>query len=188
MRDDLVRADERRRELARTQARSAIDGTLARELRSDGFLDWLLAASLRELVAGASVRLRALSERYTLEVRDGGFCVVDHDNGGELRSADTLSGGETFLTSLALALELSEQVQATAGAVRLDSIFIDEGFGTLDAETLETVAAAIESLPRAGRMVGIITHVAELTERMPARIQVTKGVDGSRVEVMGAGP
>jgi len=187
LRNDLARAEELRTELARKQADAATFGTLARELRSDGFLDWLLAESLRELVQGASVRLRELSDRYTLDLRDGEFCAVDHDNGGELRSADTLSGGETFLTSLALALELSEQVQATAGAVRLDSLFIDEGFGTLDAETLETVASAIESLQRAGRMVGIITHVAELTERMPARIQVVKGPDGSRVEVVRTG-
>ena len=88
-----------------------------------------------------------------LEVVDSDFLVVDHDNARERRSADTLSGGETFLASLALALELSQQVQRAAGAVLLDSLFIDEGFGTLDPETLEMATEAIESLPVGGRMV-----------------------------------
>jgi exonuclease SbcC len=112
------------------------------------------------------------------------FFVVDHDNGRERRRADTLSGGETFLTSLALALQLSEQVQRAAGAVRLDSLFIDEGFGTLDADTLATVSDAILQLGRGHRMVGIITHVQELTAALPARIEVVRGADGSKIGVV----
>jgi exonuclease SbcC len=126
-----------------------------------------------------------LSGRYTLEYRDDTFDVVDHDNARERRSADTLSGGETFLASLALALELSEQVQGVASAVPLDSLFIDEGFGTLDPETLGTVATAIEALPVGGRMVGIITHVGDLAERLPARIVVEKRAGGSRLRLDG---
>jgi exonuclease SbcC len=84
---------------------------------------------------------------------------------------------------VSLALELSEQIQREAGAVSLDSIFIDEGFGSLDPETLEIVAEAIESLPTGGRMVGIITHIPELTRRLPHRIWVEKAPNGSRYRV-----
>lgn len=181
---DLQKAIALRKDLEVARAEAEVFGTLARELQTDGFLDFLLQESIRKLVTGASIRLRELSDRYSLETRSGDFLVVDHDNADEQRSVDTLSGGETFLVSLALALELSAQIQATAGAVELDSIFIDEGFGTLDAETLEAVAGAIESLPHSGRMVGIITHVVELTERMPARILVEKGADSSRVRLV----
>jgi exonuclease SbcC len=87
------------------------------------------------------------------------------------------------LASLALALELSEQIQARTGPVHLDCLFIDEGFGSLDAETLETVAEAIEQLGRSGRLVGIITHVAELARRMPDRLVVAKSPEGSTVRV-----
>ncbi len=121
-----------------------------------------------------------LSQRYTLDFAGGGFRVLDHDNAGQPRSTDTLSGGETFLASVSLALELSEQIQREAGAVSLDSIFIDEGFGSLDPETLEIVTEAIESLPTGGRMVGIITHIPELTRRLPFRIWVEKSPTGSR--------
>ncbi len=180
----LRKALDLREELATAKVDAEVYGILARELQTDGFLDFLLQESTRQLVAGASVRLRELSARYSLETRAGDFLVVDHDNADEQRSVDTLSGGETFLVSLALALELSAQIQATAGAVELDSIFIDEGFGTLDAETLEAVAGAIESLPHSGRMVGIITHVTELTERMPARLVVEKGAESSSVRLV----
>ncbi|HYV49078.1 MAG TPA: SbcC/MukB-like Walker B domain-containing protein [Myxococcaceae bacterium] len=109
--------------------------------------------------------------------------VVDHDNAGEERSVETLNGGETFRVSPALALQLSEQVQTAAGALRLDGIFIDEGFGTLDPSMLGVVADALQSLPVNGRMVGVITHVAELPGRLPGRIKVERGPDGPRAVV-----
>ena len=89
----------------------------------------------------------------------------------------SLSGGETFQASLAFALALSDHLASLAagGAARLDAIFLDEGFGTLDADSLDTVAATIEALAGGGRMVGIVTHVRELAERMPVRYVVTKG-------------
>ncbi|MCS7172803.1 MAG: hypothetical protein N0A24_05270 [Armatimonadetes bacterium] len=131
------------------------------------------------------MRLLRFSHRYTLEYdEDGSFAVVDHDNAGERRSADTLSGGETFLASLSLALELSEQVQRSSGAVALHSLFIDEGFGTLDPETLDHVACAIEALQTGGRMVGIITHLQELSARLPTRVVVEKRPEGSRIRVV----
>ncbi len=157
---------------------------LARDLQSDKFQAYLLEKTFQDLVHGASLRLMELSQqRYALHFDQDSFHVIDHDHASQLRSADTLSGGETFLASIALALELSEQIQRQAGAVTLDSIFIDEGFGSLDPETLETVASAIESLPTGGRMVGLITHLPELTRRLRYRILVEKNASGSRYRV-----
>jgi exonuclease SbcC len=156
---------------------------LATDLRSDRFQEFILREAFAELVARASGRLFKLSGRYTLDMCDGEFDVLDRDNAGERRSARTLSGGETFLASLALALELSEQVQRAAGAVALDSLFIDEGFGSLDAEALDIATDAVQSLPQGGRMVGIITHISELTARLDARVVVEKRAEGSRVRV-----
>lgn len=171
-------------ELATRRARYGLVRLLADDLRSDGFQAYLLEETFQELVRGASTRLHGLSgARYTLEFEGDEFHVLDHDNARERRSASTLSGGETFLASLALALELSEQVQRASGAVPLESLFIDEGFGTLDPETLDVVAGALESLPTGGRMVGVITHLPELTDRLPARVRVLKSADGSRLVV-----
>ena len=168
-------------------ARHSVHHELAMALRSDKFQSYLLTEAFARLVRGASETLLELSDqRYTLEVKDDDFRVVDHDNARETRSTDTLSGGETFLASLALALQLSEQVQQAAGAIKLDSIFIDEGFGTLDAETLDVVASAIEGLRDSNRTVGIITHVRALASRMPMRIDVRKAPEGSRVELLEA--
>jgi exonuclease SbcC len=177
---DLMRVlDEQRRSLE-------LQRRLAEDLRNDRFQAFLLEEAFRELVQGASLRLFELTGRYTLDYREERFDALDHDNAGERRSVDTLSGGETFLASLALALELSQQVQRAAGAVRLDSLFIDEGFGTLDPETRETIAAALESLKVGGRMVGIVTHLPELTERFEVRLLVEKRREGSRVQVQRA--
>jgi exonuclease SbcC len=183
LRERLDRTGTIRRDLAVARTDLRVAAQLAEDLKSANFQAFVLEETFRELAAGASERLRALSGRYTLEYRDRTFAVIDHDNAGERRSADTLSGGETFLASLALALELSAQVQRAAGAVSLDSLFVDEGFGTLDAGTLDAAASAIESLPVAGRMVGIVTHVPELAERLPARVIVDKRGDGSRVRI-----
>ena len=139
----------------------------------------MLAEVLDGLVAGASVILHDLSSgAYSLAVDDDGeFSVIDHRNADERRSAKTLSGGETFQASLALALALAEQLSslAAAGAARIEATFIDEGFGTLDEETLETVASTIEALGGDDRLVGVVTHVPALAERVPVRLEVAKG-------------
>ena len=98
---------------------------------------------------------------------------------GTTRAVSTLSGGESFLASLALALGLSDVVQAYAGGIRLDAIFVDEGFGTLDPESLDFAVRALQDLQQAGRMVGIISHVAELKEWIDARLEVTATQRGS---------
>lgn len=163
-----------------------VHSQLAGDLRSDKFQAYVLEEAFTELVNGASTRLLSLTEeRYSLMFEDDNILVVDNDNGGETRISDTLSGGETFLTSLSLALELSDQVQRAAGAVNLDSLFIDEGFGTLDPDTLGLVSATIQSLQAGGRMVGIITHIPELRDEFAQQIIVTKHEGFSTAEVLG---
>jgi len=166
--------------------RAQVAQSLHRHLSARGFENWLLDDAVVALVAHATEVLLDLSEgQYSLVVDDkGGFGVVDHRNADERRLARTLSGGETFLASLALALALADQIGnlAAGGAARLESLFLDEGFGTLDPDTLDTVAATMENLAAGGRMVGVITHVRDLAERVPVRFEVTKGPGGSTVE------
>ncbi|MBN2622734.1 MAG: SMC family ATPase [Acidimicrobiales bacterium] len=175
---ERLRADAR----AATESQQVADA-LAGHLAANRFEKWLLDEALHQLVAGASEMLSELSgSAYALAVdaRSGGFAVVDHTNASQVRSARTLSGGETFLASLALALALADQVAALAvgGSARLESLFLDEGFGTLDPDTLDVVATALDELGARGRMVGIVTHVRELAERLPVRFEVRK-VGGS---------
>ena len=106
--------------------------------------------------------------------------VIDHYNGTE-RSVKTLSGGESFQASLSLALGLSDEIQASAGGIRLDSMFVDEGFGSLDEESLEQALKALNSLADGRRLVGIISHVSELKERIDNKIIVTKQCGGEGV-------
>jgi len=179
---------------------------LAGLLRADRFQAYIQRAALKTLAEDASRHLRLISEnRYELDLeetpegRDSAyrresqeFVVVDHWGELDRRSVKTLSGGETFLASLALALALAERLPelgAAARPTRLDSLFLDEGFGTLDEASLEAVADALDRLhlegdgaSGSGRMIGVITHRPELAERMPSRIRVIKSQDGSRVE------
>ena len=152
---------------------------LSRDLQRNQFPEFLLTRVQEQLAYRASGILRETSEgRYDLRLIDGNYFVLDAWNTGEARDAKTLSGGETFMASLALALALSETI---AGNTVLGALFLDEGFGTLDPDTLNSVATVLENLTHEGRMVGLITHVSELTERLPARLQVTKGQGGSTV-------
>lgn len=187
MKQRLVRSRELREQLDAEQAALRVVELLAGDLRSDRFQAYLLYEVFTELVKGASARLLKLTgERYSLRFDDDEIRVVDHDNADETRISDTLSGGETFLTSLALALELSDQVQRAVGAVNLDSLFIDEGFGTLDPDTLALVSETFQGLRVGGRMVGIITHIPELRDEFAQQIIVTKRQGFSTVEVHGA--
>ena len=142
-----------------------------------------------QVVAAANVRLAAMSAgRYELTRTDEGgtrrersgltLAVIDRHTGEE-RSPASLSGGETFYTSLALALGLADVVRAEAGGVDLDTLFIDEGFGSLDADTLDQVMAVIDDLRDRGRVVGIVSHVADLKDRVPERLEVRRLPGGS---------
>ncbi|MER7165923.1 SMC family ATPase [Micromonospora sp. NPDC000207] len=161
---------------------------LAGHLRANNFERWLLAEALDLLVDGASRILRELScGQYDLVHDKGEFFVVDHHDAGLRRGVRTLSGGETFQASLALALALSEQLAGlSTTSASLESIVLDEGFGTLDVATLDTVAATLESLAARGdRMVGVVTHVPALAERIPVRFEVRKDARTARVERTG---
>ena len=165
-------------EIATQEGRHRLASELHTELRSDHFVDFLLSESLELLARDASLRLMQFSTgRYELQTVKGDFLVLDHQNGDERRSVKTLSGGETFLASLALALSLSEhlpEISGTGGAVALESLFLDEGFGSLDAESLDLAVQGLEALVDGNRMVGVISHVEELSERMPSRVHVEK--------------
>jgi DNA repair protein SbcC/Rad50 len=186
--DEQLAAAERLRTDQRTATeQQRVADALAGHLAANRFEKWLLDEALQQLVAGATTLLAELSAgAYALAVdaRTGGFAVIDHTHASQVRSARTLSGGETFLASLALALALADQVAglAVAGAARLEALFLDEGFGTLDAETLDVVATALDELGARGRMVGVVTHVRELAERLPVRYEVSKVGGASTVE------
>ncbi|ENO18941.1 ATP-dependent dsDNA exonuclease SbcC [Schaalia cardiffensis F0333] len=157
---------------------------------------WVLVSRLDEVLAAANPRLLSISSgRYELvstpddgtrSRRSGlGLAIVDHDT-EETRSPRTLSGGESFYTSLSLALGLADVVTAEAGGIELRTMFIDEGFGSLDSATLELVMAELHELRDSGRVVGVISHVDEMARQIPDRITVTpSGRGGSRLSVTG---
>ena len=184
----IAEATKLRAEIKDRQIEHDVAHELAQHLsaRPGFFENWIVNEALRRLVVGASSILRDLSnDQYALDIDGAGnFQVVDRNNADETRSARTLSGGETFLASLALALALADELAqlASEGAARLEAIFLDEGFGTLDPETLGTVAATVENLAASGRMVGIVTHVRDLADQVPLRFVVRKDARGSTVE------
>lgn len=152
---------------------------------------YILASYLEEVAVAASKRLQLMSAgRYSLRHSDarvrgnaasGLALLVTDAYTGQEREVSTLSGGETFLASLALALGLADVVQAKAGGVHIEALFIDEGFGSLDPEALELALAELDRLREGGRLVGVISHVAALRERIPAGIEVIRGAAGSTI-------
>ncbi|MCR6488479.1 SMC family ATPase [Amycolatopsis sp. OK19-0408] len=177
-------------DITAAESEAQVARLLADLLRSDKFPRWLIAGALDTLVAEASASLLELSGgQFELTHDKGDFLVVDHNEADARRPVKTLSGGETFQASLSLALALSSQLGAMAadGATKLESIFLDEGFGTLDEATLDVVASTLENLAATGsRMVGVITHVPALAERVPVRFLVTRDGAGSHITKEGA--
>lgn len=182
-----VEAQDRKKRISALNKASALNKSLGGHLNAAGFEGWLLNEALDNIVGKATDRLLQLSGgQYSLLVTDRQFSIIDHNNADERRDVRTLSGGETFLASLALALALADSIAelAPVDAPRLESMFLDEGFGTLDPETLDVVASAIEELAADGRMIGIVTHVRDLAERLPVRFEVSKGPTTSTVEMV----
>jgi len=175
-------------EVEEARAAGSLAKNLAALLRVTAFPNYIRERALKVLAQGGSHRLLEISRnRFEFRVDGQEFLVADNWNLGETRSVKTLSGGETFLASLALALALAEGLPAmgaTSRAGSLESLFIDEGFSNLDVSTLDDVVNALEVIGRDGnRMVGMVTHLEEPAERMDARIRVHKSETGSRVTV-----
>lgn len=158
--------------------------------------NYVLAAQLEEIVAAANTRLRTMtSGRYSLEhddslafggARSGLGLAIRDEYTGRARATHSLSGGETFLASLALALGLAEVVTGQAGGITLDTLFVDEGFGSLDSETLETAMSTLDTLRAGGRTIGLISHVDSMKEQIPAALRITVTDSGySRIEADG---
>jgi DNA repair protein SbcC/Rad50 len=176
-REHAALADEcarQRTETARWQKLSKLIGSFT----GDSFRKFAQGLTLARLVRLANAQLRRLNERYELlKVPDADLqlAIVDTEQAGAVRPVESLSGGETFLMSLALALGLSDLASQKA---RIDSLFVDEGFGTLDAQTLEEVMNALENLRMNGKTIGIISHVEILKERITTQVRVRKQGDG----------
>ena len=187
---------EKRASLDRT---AALAKTLSDHLKAHELIAWIQEEALARLAEAGSRHLAKLSQnRYTLRLGSGteeqaaraeqDFYVVDAWNGDAIRSVRTLSGGETFLASLALALALAESLAELGAESRaseaLDSLFLDEGFGSLDSETLDTVVGALDTLHGGSRMVAIVTHVRDLAERLPSRVEVRRQGQSAIVSIM----
>ncbi|MEI7057470.1 SMC family ATPase [Nocardioides sp. CCNWLW239] len=157
---------------------------------------YVVAYRLTQVVAAANERLAKMSDqRYALEHsaakgagdRRGGLALMVRDDwSGESRDPATLSGGETFVVSLALALGLADVIMNEAGGQMLDTLFVDEGFGSLDADTLDDVLDVLDTLREGGRIIGVVSHVTEMRERIPTQLAVTKGREGSTLQIHGA--
>ena len=153
------------------------------------FNTYVQRLTLQSLVQLANIHLYKLDKRYSLQMNktykageELNFNLIDHYQTAEVRNIDTSSGGEKFIISLALALGLSD---LASNNVSIDSLFIDEGFGSLDSNTLEIVISTLETLQAQGKMIGIISHVDNLKERIPTQIQVLKKSNGvSIVEIV----
>jgi exonuclease SbcC len=157
---------------------------------------YVLAARLEQVALAASERLVAMSDgRYLLQHSDAkaargaksglGLEVVDQWT-GHRRDTSTLSGGESFMASLSLALGLADVVQQESGGIQIDTLFVDEGFGSLDEQSLEQVMDALEGLRDGGRVVGLVSHVAEMKQRIGTQLQVLKGRNGSTLRISDA--
>jgi exonuclease SbcC len=149
------------------------------------FNTYVQRLTLTNLIAFANVHLYKLNKRYSLKMKEDFkdneelvFELVDHYQSDQQRLVDTSSGGEKFLISLSLALGLSDLASHN---VEIQSLFIDEGFGTLDNNTLETVVSTLETLQAHGKMIGIISHVENLKERIPVQVKVLKKRNGQSI-------
>ncbi|UJF16405.1 SMC family ATPase [Jeotgalibaca sp. MA1X17-3] len=177
----------------RVQRLSEIANGTSKETGRMSFERYVLAIYYEEIVKAANIRLQQMTaDRYLLlrtEEKGKGIGakgleldVFDHYT-GQTRSVKTLSGGESFKASLALALGLSDVMQSQSGGIQIDTLFIDEGFGTLDSESLDHAIQTLAELNARGRIVGVISHVDELKTRIPAHIEVTHTSEGSHARI-----
>lgn len=162
---------------------SKISGLLG-DANGKKFRDLAQQYHLDILIEYANQQLVMLSQRYTLKRLDNSLslAIIDHDMDGETRSVSSLSGGESFLTALALSLAIASMA---SGSMKIESLFIDEGFGTLDASSLHMVMNALDQLQSQGRKVVLISHIPDMHERIPVQIQVNpRGAGASSIEIV----
>jgi exonuclease SbcC len=190
----LREAAQRREVLAERsfQLKALADDLAGKNPKNTAFDAWLLSRYLAEVAAYASKRLLRMSEsRYTLlldsgtesgRARTGLDLAVFDGYTGKQRPCGTLSGGESFMAAISLALGLADSIQARSGGVRLDAVFIDEGFGSLDEGSLDKALVILDEL-RDHRMVGLISHVGEMRSRIPSRVEVVKTATGSKIRI-----
>ncbi|HSR52493.1 MAG TPA: SMC family ATPase [Acidobacteriota bacterium] len=180
-------ARELRGEIKQEKENASVAKELGLALRANQLISFIQEEAFRRLAQDGTRHLLELSsQRYSFEVESDHFAVLDHWNADEARPVNTLSGGESFLASLSLALALAEGLTdfvSDRQELSLDSLFLDEGFSTLDQETLDVVVQSVETLAGGERLIGVISHVPELAERFPSRIVVSKSIAGSSIEV-----
>lgn len=184
LKDSLEKIKELTKDMRKVQHKVDLLDDLDKTIQGNRFVEYVATNQLKYIALEASKRLEAITKgRYALEIDQKlNFVMRDNFNGGERRSVDTLSGGETFLTSLSLALALSSQIQLK-GSAPLEFFFLDEGFGSLDAELLDIVMESLERLHSDKLSVGIISHVEELKNRVPIKLLVTSSEAGSGSKV-----
>ena len=172
---------------AKQEHKLALLSDLEKLFKGKKFVEFIAANQLKYISIEASKKLKDITNGvYGLEVDENGkFIIRDYKNGGAERDASTLSGGETFLASLALALSLSSQIQLK-GTAPLELFFLDEGFGTLDDNLLDVVMSSLERLHHERLSVGIISHVESIKNRVPVKLILTPaeaGIGGSKVKI-----
>jgi exonuclease SbcC len=182
--ENFTKRQEQEKKLEGARAEMERWQKLAAVIPANSLRDFALQSMFDLLITIANRQLSDITSRYALRAVDlKDMVVIDLWNAGEERPVETLSGGESFLVSLSLALALSE---LSSGRSRLESLFLDEGFGTLDSETLDAALNALESLRLSGRTIGVISHIEQLTRRIPVRIDVKRtGVGTSTIHVKG---
>ena len=184
---NLILAKSLRKQAVESKKRYALLKRLGDLLKGNAFVRYLSHGALSDLAHDASHILSGLTNhRYRLELiedaKGSDFIMADDHNGGLLRQVSGLSGGETFLVSLALALALSKRIQMNGAELKF--FFLDEGFGSLDGNTLEAALSVLEKLPSNERTVGVITHVAGVKERMPRYLEVLPDAqNGSQIRM-----
>jgi exonuclease SbcC len=184
--DEKIARNRRLREdIAWCQAEEDLYRDLATWLNAGSFQQYLMGSVFEVLAHEGSRHLKTLSNgRYAFAYNDKEFQVIDKWHGDDSRSVNTLSGGESFLASLSLSLALAGSIAGITpegGAVALESLFLDEGFSTLDTESQSRVADALQVLQGAKRLIGVITHVQALADQMPASIEIERTLSGSRI-------
>jgi len=195
-RADAIEAERAERSIEAGRLKKLADDLTGANPAKTSFDAWILGMYLEEITAFANERLVRMSEgRYRIMLngnyRKGNSLagleleVLDAHT-GRARPTGTLSGGETFMTSISLALGLADSIQSRAGGVQLDAVFIDEGFGSLDESSLERAVGILDEI-RGSRMVGLVSHVGELRDRIPNRLEVVKTGAGSEIRIDTAG-